>query len=74
MELPVDTLLVSVEPRYPVEKIGVIGVLFGGDLRFDLGLGSNRRLELRNLQLSEMRLSELRPPEAGDVDVARDLV
>ena len=58
-ELPVDTLLLSVEPRYPVEKIGVIGVLFGGDLRFDLSLGPNRRLELSNLQLSEMRLADV---------------
>ena len=59
-ELPLDTLLVSVEPRYPVEHIGVIGVLFGGDLSFNLALGSNKRLELRDLHLSEMHLSELR--------------
>ena len=58
-ELPVDTLLVSFEPRFPVEKIGVIGVLFGGDLRFDLGFGSHERLELGNLQISEMHLADL---------------
>ncbi len=59
-ELPVDTLLVSVEPRFPIDHIGVVGVLFGGDLRFDLGLDSNKRLELRHLQVSEFLLTELK--------------
>lgn len=58
-EIPVDTLLVSVEPRYPIDHIGVIGVMFGGDLSFDLGLTAAKRLELRDLQISEMLLTEL---------------
>ena len=59
-ELPVDTLLVTLEPRYPIEQIGIVGVIFGGDLSFDLGLATNNRLELRNLQVSEMLLTELK--------------
>lgn len=59
-ELPVDTLLMSVAPRYPIKHIGVIGVLFGGDLSFDLGLASNERLELRNLRVSGLLLTELK--------------
>lgn len=59
-EIPVDTLLVAVEPRYPIEHIGVIGVLFGGDLSFKLGQTATKRLELRDLQISEMLLAELK--------------
>ena len=59
-EIPVDTLLVSVEPRYPIDHIGVIGVLFGGDLNFDLSQTTSGRLEFRDLKISEMLLSELK--------------
>ena len=59
-EIPVDTLLLSVEPRYPIDHIGVIGVLFGGDLSFDLNRTTSERLELRNLKISEVLLSELK--------------
>ena len=59
-EIPVDTLLLSVEPRYPIDHIGVIGVLFGGDLSFELSRTTSERLELRNLKISEVLLSELK--------------
>ena len=59
-EIPVDTLLVSVEPRYPIDNIGIIGVLCGGDLSFDLSRTAGERLELRDLKISEMLLNELK--------------
>ena len=57
-EVPVDTVLMSIEPSFPIDHISVIGVVFGGDLSFDLALASNNRLELSPLQISEILLTE----------------
>lgn len=58
-EIPVDTVLMSIEPRFPVDYVRIIGVVFGGDLSFDLVLTANDRLELSRLQISDLRLGEL---------------
>jgi len=58
VELPVDTVLLSFEPRYPVKRIGVLGVLLGGDLKTDLVVGANGEVKLTNLELSEVHLSD----------------
>ncbi|NNK58377.1 MAG: type II secretion system protein GspN [Desulfofustis sp.] len=58
-EIPVDTLLMSIEPSFTVDHVSIIGVVFGGDLSFDLAPVSNNRLELSNLQISEILLAEL---------------
>ena len=59
-KIPVDTLLMSFEPHYPIDRIGVIGVMFGGDLSFDLSLAKKDRLELVRLDISEMHLKDLK--------------
>ena len=59
-EIPVDTVLMSVEPSFPVDRVSIIGVVFGGDLSFDLVLTSKDRLEFSKLQISDLRLAELR--------------
>ncbi len=58
-ELPVDTLLVSIEPRYPVDQIAVVGVLFGGDVEFDISLKKEDQIEFENLQISRIRVAEI---------------
>ena len=57
-EVPVDTVLMSIEPSFPIDHISIIGVVFGGDLSFDLALATNNRLELSSLQISEILLTE----------------
>lgn len=64
-EIPIDTLLVSFEPHYPIDHIGVIGVVFGGDLSFTLSLAKKGRLELVDLDLSEMHLRDLKMVQQG---------
>ena len=62
-EIPVDTVLMSVKPGFPVEHLSIIGVMSGGDLSFDLAPASKSRLELRNLQISELLLADLKMVE-----------
>lgn len=59
IELPVDTLLLLFEPRYPVERIGVVGVLLGGDLKADVVVAKNGKVNFNNLEFSEMHLADL---------------
>lgn len=59
-ELPFDTLLISIEPRYPIGKVGVVGVLFGGDLSLDVSLAKKNRIELANVSYSEMHLDDFK--------------
>jgi len=59
VELPIETLLLSFEPRYPLRRVGVVGVLLGGDLKTDLVVSENNLIELRNLDLSELHLADL---------------
>lgn len=59
-ELPIDTLLVSFAPRYPVERIGIVGVLLGGSLRVDVNLDKADRIEFENLEFSGMQLADLK--------------
>ncbi len=58
VELPVETLLVSFKPHYPVERIGVVGVLSGGNLSFAVNFGKNERIEFEEFELSEMHLAD----------------
>lgn len=57
-DLPFDTLLISFEPHYPVEKVGIVGVLFGGDLSVDISLARKDQIELANVSYSEMHLDD----------------
>ncbi len=59
LELPIDTLLVSFPPEYPLKQATIAGVILGGSLNVDVGLGDPGRIELDNLELSGMHLAEL---------------
>jgi type II secretion system protein N len=59
LELPIDTLLVSFAPEYPLKQIGLTGVLLGGSLDVDIRLDSPGRLDLESIEFSGMHLDEL---------------
>jgi len=59
VELPVETLLLSFQPDYPIKTIGVVGVLLGGDLKTDVVFASGGEVKLSNLEFSEMHLEDL---------------
>ncbi|MEJ2058007.1 MAG: hypothetical protein P8X39_09250, partial [Desulfofustis sp.] len=58
-ELPVETLLLSFEPRYPVKNIGVVGVLLGGSINAEVLVAADGMVKLKNLQISAVHLRDL---------------
>lgn len=59
LKLPIDTLLISFAPKYPLKQVGITGVLLGGSLNVDVGLADPSRIEFQGFELSGMHLSEL---------------
>ena len=70
LELPIDTLLVSFTPEYPLKQLAITGVLLGGSISAEVRLADPGRIELENLELSGMRLAEFEMVEKA---VARPL-
>ena len=58
-QIPIDTLLVSFEPKYPITRVDVSAVLFGGDLESEVRFDQRDRIECNNLQLSTMHLADI---------------
>lgn len=60
--IPVDTLLLSLPASFPVETVGVSGVVFGGDISADLRLDNLRerdKIDIEQLQVSQLQLEEI---------------
>jgi len=62
IDIPIDTLLLSFQPTWPVEQVAVSGVAFGGSFEGDVQLddaGGRNMVAIENLKVSRVRLGEI---------------
>lgn len=68
IHIPIDTMLISFAAEYPIEKIGVSGVLFGGDVSGDVrldNLTSSGNVGIDNLNVSRIHLGDIGMVQSG---------
>lgn len=60
--IPIDSLLLSFPAVYPIDQVGVSGVMFGGNVAGDVSfdnLNGSRKININNLEVSQIYFDEI---------------